>query len=387
MLNRLPELPVYSVHPLTVVKGRGALVYDEVGREYLDMYGGHAVAVSGHCHPRVVGALAAQADQLLFYSNVVQTAHRRELCNKLLAMTDHHFAAVFLSNSGAEANEAALTIARLATGRRKIASVTGGFHGRSLLTLSLSGLTRYRQLTEVDGEPLFPHAIILPRGDIAAASAAIDETFAAVIVEPVQGLAGCEVLPSEYLAALRECCDRTGALLIFDEVQCGMGRTGDFLAGEHSGVWPDLATLAKGLAAGFPIGATLIGERLPAAIKPGDLGTTFGGGPLACAAALANLEAIEEEEMIANARELGSYLTRRLALISGVLGVKGRGLMIGVALDRPAGEVVGRLLKEHRILTGGSAVAEILRILPPLNLRREQADRFLEALSAVLEQQ
>lgn len=385
MLNRRPELPVYHVQPLTVVKGRGVTVYDEAGVEYLDLYGGHAVAASGHCHPRVVRAIAAQAEQLLFYSNAVEMPVRRELCGKLLDLAGGRFAAVFLTNSGAEANEAALTIARLATGRRKIASVTGGFHGRSLLTLSLSGLERYRALTSVAGEPLFAHGVVLPFGDVRAARETIDDSFAAIIVEPVQGLAGCLPLPADYLAALREIADRTGARLIFDEVQCGVGRTGAFFAAEHTGVWPDLISLAKGLAAGFPIGATLVAEHLLPALNAGDLGTTFGGGPLACAAALANLAAIEEEQMIANAREVGAYLITRLTEIHGVTRVQGRGLMIGAVLDRPASAVASRLLQEHHILAGTSAIPEVLRLLPPLNLRREHADRFCAALSAVLE--
>ncbi len=385
MLSPLPELPVYHLHPLTFVRGQGAYVYDQDGREYLDMYGGHAVAVSGHCHPRVVAAIIEQAAGLLFYSNLVQVPHRHELCVKLMELTVPAFAAVFLTNSGAEANEAALTIARLATKRRRIAAVAGGFHGRSLLTLSLSGLERYRALTEVGGQPLFPYVTILPCEDLTAAQQTLDESFAAVIVEPVQGLAGAVPLSAEYLAGLRAQCDRVGALLIFDEVQCGMGRTGTFLAGAQSGVQPDLATLAKGLGAGFPIGATLVAERLLEAVRPGDLGTTFGGGPVACAAALTNLAVLQDEDLSRQARETGDYLARHLAGQRSVLRVQGRGLLLGLVLNRPAAPVAARLLNEQAIVVGTSAVPEVMRLMPPLTLRRDQADRFLNALSAVLE--
>jgi len=384
VLSRLPELPVYNVYPVKIVAGRGAHVYDEAGREYLDMYGGHAVAVTGHCHPRVVRAIAEQAASLIFYSNAFEVPHRRELCEKLVALAGSHFAAAFLVNSGTEANEAALTLARLTTGRRKVASLTGGFHGRSLLTLSLSGLDKYRARAEIDGAPLFPHGVILPRNDIEAARATLDESFAAVIVEPVQGLAGCVPLDAAYLDALRKICDEIGALLIFDEVQCGMGRTGAFLAGEHAGVSPDIATLAKGLAAGFPIAAALVTKRIADAAKPGDLGTTFGGGPLACAAALANLAALEEENMIAQAAKSGRYLAEEMAATPGVLKVQGRGLLLGAVLDRQAADVADRLLRDEHIIAGTSAAPDVLRILPPLNLRRDEADHFLAGLSAVL---
>jgi acetylornithine/succinyldiaminopimelate/putrescine aminotransferase len=385
VLNRLPELPVYPIHPIALARGAGAYVYDEAGVEYLDMYGGHAVAVTGHCHPRVTQAIAAQAAQLIFYSNIVESPVRRGLCEKLMHLTGGHFAAAFLINSGAEANEAALTLSRLHTGRKRIASVSGGFHGRSLLTLSLSGLPRYRKLADAGGEPLFPHATLLPFGDIEIARRTIDESFAAIIIEPVQGLAGCVPASTKYLAALREICDRVGAALVFDEVQCGMGRSGAFLACEASGVWPDVATLAKGLGGGFPIAAALIHERLLAAAKPGDLGTTFGGGPLACAAALANLQALEDEAMMANARVVGAHLAAGMAALPQVLRVQGAGLLLGAVLDRPAAAVADQLLREHRVLVGTSAAPDVLRVMPPLNLTAEQADRFVAALGDTLQ--
>ena len=385
MLNRLPELPVYKTYPIKLASGKGAYVYDEAGTEYLDMYGGHAVAVTGHCHPAVVDAIVDQAQRLIFYSNAVETAHRRELCEKLVALGKGAFGAVFLVNSGAEANEAALTIARLATGRKKVAAVSGGFHGRSLLTLSLCGIERYRALSQVGGTPIMPHATILPAGDVRTAEETIDDSFSAIIVEPIQGLAGCVVMTDEYLTALRRICDRTGALLVFDEVQCGMGRTGTFLASEQVSVRPDMATLAKGLGGGFPIAATLVGERLISAVKPGDLGTTFGGGPLGCAAASANLDVLQSERMIENAHIVGDFLSNQIAALPGVKRVQGRGLLLGAVLDQKAEEVVERLILEQHIIAGGSAAADVLRIMPPLSLRREQAERFVAGLAAVLE--
>jgi len=384
MLSRAPQLPVYDQLPLTLTSGSGPFVYDEAGNEYLDMYGGHAVAATGHCHPRVVRAVKKQAGDLLFYSNAVHIPARAALCEKLVRMGPEGARAVFLCNSGAEANENALTLARLATGRSGVVSFAGGFHGRTLLTLSICGIDRYRSLATVKDGPLFPHARIVPFGDARTASEAIDDTCAAVIIEPVQGLAGCVAASEEFLVALRRACDRSGAFLIFDEIQCGTGRCGAFCAGQLSGVSPDLTTLAKGLGGGFPIGAVLAGEKAVAAASVGALGSTFGGGPLACAAALANLEVIEEEGMIENARRVGERLQAALASIPGVERVQGAGLLLGIVLDRKARPVLDRLLGEHRIIAGGAAYERVLRIMPPLNLPVELADRFSASLENVL---
>lgn len=384
MLSPLPQMPVYPLWDLELVSGKGSLVYDTNGIEYLDMYGGHAVAATGHCHPRVVKAIAEQAGRLLFYSNVVDVAARGPLCETLIDLGPKNMRGVFLCNSGAEANENALTLARLVTGRRKIVSVEGGFHGRTLLTLSISGLEGYRALACVKGAPLFTDAVVVPFGDADAARAAIDETCAAVIIEPVQGLGGCRVAPPAYLEALRQACDQSGAMLIFDEVQCGTGRCGAFTAGQIAGVQPNLVALAKGLASGFPIAAVLADATCCDAVKAGSLGSTFGGGPLACAAALANLEAMQREGMIDNARLRGSELMTALKEIDGVQSVEGAGLLIGIHTGRPASEIRAALQRDHHILAGTSARPEVLRIMPPLNLNREHADRFVGALQFVL---
>ncbi len=384
MLSQVPELPVYSQLPLTLVSGKGSMVFDETGRAYLDMYGGHAVAVTGHCHPRVVEAITLQAASLLFYSNAVDIPVRRELCARLIELGPKNMRAVFLCNSGAEANENALTLARLTTGRRKIVSVSGGFHGRTLLTLSLSGIEKYRSLASSEDGPLFFNKQVLAFGDIAAAAKLIDESCAALIIEPVQGLAGCVAAEENYLQKLREICDHKGVMLVFDEVQCGAGRCGAFTVAQLRGVQPNLISLAKGLGGGFPVGAVLADQAAVDAVRPGDLGSTFGGGPLACAAALANCNALVEEGMIENAARLGIQLKLGLTGIPGVLKVNGEGLMLGIVLDRAAAAVRDELLRDHDIIAGVSAVPEVLRILPPLNLTTELADRFVSALQSVL---
>lgn len=384
MLKHSPHLPVYAQLPLTLTAGRGAEVFDQEGQAYLDMYGGHAVAATGHCHPRVVEAVAAQAGRLMFYSNAVDLPVRRELGERLLTLGPDNLRAVFLCNSGAEANENALTLARLATGRRKVVSLAGGFHGRTLLTLALSGLPRYRSLTAVAGASLLADVEIVSFGDLAEAERAVDQSCAAVIVEPVQGLAGCVPVETEYLRGLRCLCDRHGALLIFDEVQCGTGRCGAFTVAQLRQVAPNLLTLAKGLGGGFPIGAVLIDDETADVARPGDLGSTFGGGPLACAAALANLAALTDEGMIDNAARLGCWLKMRLTAVPGVLKVQGEGLMLGLVLEKPAAGIRDKLLRDHRIIAGTSAAPGVLRLLPPLNLTMEQAERFRTALEDVM---
>ncbi len=383
-MSNLPELPVYHQYPLTLVSGAGALVCDEAGNVYLDMYGGHAVAATGHCHPRVVKAIQKQAEKLLFYSNAVHIPVRNALCKKLVRMGPEGTEAVFLCNSGAEANENALTLARLITNRSKIVSFTGGFHGRTLQTLSLCGIDKYRALTTIDGEPLFKHGVIAPFNDAKAAAELIDKSCAAVIVEPVQGLAGCFAATGEFLKSLRKACDKTGAVLIFDEVQCGTGRCGAFVASMLTGVAPDITTLAKGLGGGFPIGAVLTNHRGVEAAAPGLMGSTFGGGPTACAAALANLRVMESEQMIANARKIGDRMKKALLKIPGVVEVRGAGLLLGAALDRKARPVMDKLLAKYKIIIGASVCENTLRVMPPLNLSADSADHFTDCFAKVL---
>jgi acetylornithine/N-succinyldiaminopimelate aminotransferase len=379
-LDRPPALlPVYAQMPVRPVRGHGSWLVDEEGREWLDAYGGHAVASTGHSHPHVVQAIALQAARLLFYSTAVPHPNREELAEALAARCPAPLGRVFFCNSGAEANENALHLARKHTGRQRIVSLEGGWHGRTVATLAVTDGEKYRAGARRAGMPL---STVVAFDDVAALGAALDETVAAVILEPVQGMGGARVVSAEFLAAARALCSERGALLIFDEVQCGVGRCGAFTAAEAVGVTPDLLTMAKGLASGLPIGAVVTTPDVAAGISVGDLGSTFGGGPVPCAAALATLEAIDTEGMIANAMEVGDHL-RREALALGVPAVQGRGLLLGLRLGRPAA-AVQQALFERRILAGTANDPEILRLLPPLSFSRDEADLLLAALKEIL---
>lgn len=379
MLKGDALLPVYAQFPLRPVRGRGSWLTDENGDEWLDAYGGHAVAATGHSHPDVVHAISGQAAELLFYSTAVPHAKREELAAKLVALCPGPLSRVFFCNSGAEANENALHLARRYTGRQTIVSVKGGWHGRTAATLACTDGERYEASARRSGIPL-SHKV--PFNDIAALETAMDASIAAFMVEPVQGLAGARDCAPEFLQAARRLCDECGAVLIFDEVQCGVGRCGAFSAAESYGVVPDVLTFAKGLAAGMPIAAVIATEELTRALSPGDLGSTFGGGPVPCAAALANIAVIEREELIQNAVDVGGYLTRA-AIELGIPRVSGRGLLLGLHLRRPAAEVQQALFGQ-RILTGTATDPAVLRLLPPLSFSRLEADVLIGGLEAVL---
>jgi acetylornithine/succinyldiaminopimelate/putrescine aminotransferase len=372
-------LPVYALMPVRPVRGRGAWLWDANGDRWLDAYGGHAVASTGHSHPAVVAAIARQAEQLLFYSAAVALPQREALAERLAELCPPPLGKVFFCNSGAEANENALALARKRTGRQKVVSVAGGWHGRTPGVLACTDGARYEEMAGRAGIALSSR---IPFDDVAALETAVDDSVAAVIVEPVQGIQGARDCSPGFLRAARELCSRAGAALLFDEIQCGVGRCGGFTAAEAYGVTPDALTLAKGLAAGLPIGAVVLSPWLAEGLAIGDLGSTFGGGPVVCAAALANLDVIEREGLIANATRVGDHL-RRGALALGVPAVQGRGLLLGLRLDRPATEVQ-RALFAHRILTGTSADPRVLRLMPPLSLTKAEADLVLEALGRVL---
>ncbi len=381
MLKGSPSalLPIYAQFPVIPVRGRGSWLIDDHGAEWLDAYGGHAVAATGHCHPEVVRAITEQAAELLFYSTAVPHPMRDALAEKLVELCPEPLARVFLCNSGAEANENALHLARRHTGRRAVVSVAGGWHGRTAATLACTDGARYEEAARRSGIPLSRK---VPFDDIPALESAVDATIAAVIVEPVQGFVGARSCSPEFLRAARRICSEHGALLIFDEVQCGVGRCGAFTAAEAFGVTPDLLTLAKGLAAGLPIGAVIATEDITTSLSLGDLGSTFGGGPLPCAAALANIGIIESEHLIQNAIDVGRYLTEGAVRVK-VRRVSGKGLLLGLHLSRPATEVQ-RALFEHRILTGTSTDPHVLRLLPPLSFSRDEADILLASLDEVL---
>jgi len=378
MLNGPAWLPVYAQMPLTAVSGHGSWLVDEQGNRWLDAYGGHAVASTGHAHPHVVAAIQRQAAQLVFYSTAVPLRLREELADRLAERCPGDLSRVFFCNSGAEANENALGLARKATGRQKIVSVAGGWHGRTVACLAVTDGAKYEAGALRAGMPL-SHKV--PFNDVAALEAAVDDSVAAVIVEPVQGLTGARDCAPEFLRAARAACDRAGAALIFDEIQCGVGRSGAFTAAEVYQVTPDILTLAKGLASGLPIGAMIATRAITSPLVPGDLGSTFGGGPVVCAAALATLEVIDREGLYQNVERVSAHL-RQWACGRG-LGVQGLGLLLGFRLPIPAA-VVQRTLFEHRVLTGTASDPAILRLLPPLTFSLEEAGLLLAALDQVL---
>ena len=373
-------LPVYAQFPVCPVRGRGSWLIDEDGEEWLDAYGGHAVAATGHSHPDVVRAIREQAEELLFYSTAVPHHQREKLAQTLVELCPQPLNRVFLCNSGAEANENALHLARRHTERQAIVSVQGGWHGRTAATLACTDGARYQEAARRSGIPLSRK---VPFNDVAALEATVDDSVAAFIVEPVQGLAGARDCSPEFLRAARRVCDEHGTVLIFDEVQCGVGRCAAFSAAESFGVTPDALTFAKGLGAGLPIAAVMATEEITRGLSPGDLGSTFGGGPVPCAAALANIAVIEREGLIENAIQIGSHLTRS-ALSLGIARVTGRGLLLGLHLGRPAGPVQQTLF-DHHILTGTSTDPQVLRLLPPLLFSQREADLLISALRDVLQ--
>ena len=372
-------LPVYAQFPVRPVRGHGSWLVDEDGHEWLDAYGGHAVASTGHSHPDVVRAIAEQAEQLLFYSTAVPLPQREALAEKLAALCPDPLGRVFLCNSGAEANENALHLARRHTGRQTIVTVRGGWHGRTAATLACTDGPRYEEAARRAGMPLSRK---VPFDDVSALDAAVDDTVAAVLVEPVQGFAGALECSPEFLQAARRLSDDRGAVLLFDEVQCGVGRCGAFSAAEAVGVTPDALTFAKGLAGGLPIGAVVASPKLTDSLVLGDLGSTFGGGPVPCAAALAHIAVIERDGLIANAVAVGERLAQGARAL-GVRKVTGRGLLLGLHLDRPAVEVQ-RALFALRILTGTATDPQVLRLLPPLSFSQREADLLLAGLEEVL---
>jgi acetylornithine aminotransferase/acetylornithine/N-succinyldiaminopimelate aminotransferase len=371
------ELPTYKKLPLSIERGEGVYVFDREGRRYLDLYGGHAVASTGHCHPKVVEAIARQARELLFYSSVVATNVRAEAARRLVEAAGDPYTRVFFVNSGAEANEAALRLARQVTGRACVVALEGSFHGRTLGAASVTGLGRYRPAV-VNSEVRF----IRP-GDEKEAERAIDQDTAAVILEPIQSMAGVREPAPSFFWMVREKTHQSGALLIFDEVQTGAGRVGRYLYSGLHGVRADLVTLAKGIASGFPMGALLVTDEVARRVGQGDLGSTFGGGPLACAALTATLDVLGIEHVLENVTRTSAWLRERLARVEGVKEVRGRGLLLGLALESPAADVQKKLL-ERNILVGTSDDPAVLRLLPPLTLVENEAAPFLDVLPAVL---
>jgi acetylornithine/N-succinyldiaminopimelate aminotransferase len=373
-------LPVYATFPLRAASGHGSWLVDEEGHEWLDAYGGHAVATCGHSHPDVVAAISEQAARLLFYSTAVPHAGREQLAAAIVARSPAPLAKVFFCNSGAEANENLLGLARRRTGRQRIVTLLGGWHGRTVATLACTDGAKYEAGARRAGMPL---STKVPMNDLAALDAVMGDDVAAVLLEPVQGFNGARACTPEYLQAVRSRCDRHGAMLLFDEVQCGTGRLGTFTAAEFFGVVPDALSMAKGLAAGLPIGAVVARDSLVHDIAIGDLGSTFGGGPVPCAAAMANLQVMDREALLGNVRRVSEQLVTEARTLPHVTAIHGHGFLLGLELDRPAAEVQ-RALWQHRILTGTSTDPMTLRLLPPLSFSADEADLLLRGLRAVL---
>ena len=379
------QLATYKKMPVVAERGEGVWIYATNGGRYLDLYGGHAVAGTGHCHPHVVAAIRAQTEKLLFYSNLVYSETRARAAEKLISIAPDSLTKVFFCNSGTEANENAMRMARMATGRENIITFSGGFHGRTADAISATFLGKYREI----GKPNVPGHLKAEFGDIDSVRALAGESVAAIMLEPIQSMAGVNQAEPSFYRALRELCDERGIILIYDEVQTGVGRTGDwfFAAGDAGDrVVPDIVTLAKALGSGIPVGACLVNERIAAQIKENDLGTTFGGGMIAMAAVIATLEAIENDEMLANVREVESYLRGRLKEVEEVAAVRGRGFLLGVEFADNA-KLIHQALLEKKIITGTSSDPKVLRLLPPLCLGRSEVDLFVEALQTIIEPQ
>jgi acetylornithine aminotransferase/acetylornithine/N-succinyldiaminopimelate aminotransferase len=372
------QLATYKKMPIVAGRGEGVWIQSSDGERYLDLYGGHAVAGTGHCHPHVVNAIKEQADRLLFYSNLVYSETRARAAEKLISVAPDSLTKAFFCNSGTEASENAMRMARMATGRENVITFSGGFHGRTADAISATFLGKYREL----GKPNVPGHLQAEFGDVDSVRALADELVAAIMLEPIQSMAGVKMAEPSFYRALRNLCDQHGIVLIYDEVQTGIGRTGEwFFAGSDAGagVVPDIITLAKSLGSGIPVGACLVTEEIASHIKENDLGTTFGGGMIAMAAVTATLEAIEQDGMLANVRAVESYLRERLREVEQIVNVRGRGFLLGLEF-RDKAKPIHEALLERRIITGTSSDLKVLRLLPPLCLKQTEVDLFVDAL-------
>ena len=375
-------LPTYAPFPFVMTNGDGDRVYDDRGQAYWDFYGGHCVASTGHGHPRVIASVVQQAQELMFYSTAGSIPVRERAAEALVAFAngvDIGIASAFFCNSGAEANESALKVALKLTGRKRFVAFEGSFHGRTLLALSVTDDAKLRKGFEAHLAPV----TFLPFGDSEAMAHVDLSDVAAVILEPLQSMAGVKTADLDWFHQLQKACRKAGALLIFDEVQTGFGRLGAPFAAGLLGIRPDLLTCAKGIASGVPMGALLMSEGIAIQLKAGDLGSTFGGSPLACAALLATLEVIQGEGLMNRAMVLEGRLRRGLAG-SMVTNVHGAGLLLGLRIPGKAAALKGHLFAHH-ILLGGSADPDVLRLMPPLVLTDQAVEAFLAAVHSFKE--
>ena len=371
---------VYSLYDVTPVRAAGSKVYDGRGREYLDFYGGHAVISIGHAHKHYVDKITSQVGRLGFYSNSVVNPLQQELADKLEELSGVEGYDLFLINSGAEANDNALKLASFYNKRKQVLALSNSFHGRTSAAINVTHTGRKHQAPINKGIKAVYH-------DIDNVESLLEEIHknksAAVIIEAIQGVGGLDQIASESLKDIRTACNETDTILILDEVQAGHGRSGDFFAFQNSGIKPDIITMAKGMGNGFPIGGILIdSEKLPA-VKS-QLGTTYGGNHLACAAGIAVLDVLKDEDLMTNAAEKGTYLQQSLAIMKGVKAVKGRGLMLGAAFDFPIKDLRKSLVFDFQLFTGSSSNPNLLRLLPPLMISQEDCDTFLDKLESGL---
>ena len=376
---------LYDVYPLmdvTIDKGQGCKVWDDKGQEYLDLYGGHAVISIGHCHPHYVEMMTRQLGKLGFYSNSVINPLQQQLAERLGKACGYEDYQLFLINSGAEANENALKLASFTNGRTRVLSAEKAFHGRT--SLAVEATNNPKIIAPINANN---HVTYLPLNDLEAWETELAKgDVCACIIECIQGVGGIRMATAEFAQGLAAACKKHGTVLICDEIQCGYGRSGKFFAHQWLGIRPDMITVAKGIANGFPMGGVLISPDF----KPeyGQLGTTFGGNHLACAAALAVMDIMEQENLVENARIVGDYLMEKLTELkqteSHIVDVRGRGLMIGIELDVPYKEIRGRLVTEQHCFTGCSGT-NVIRLLPPLCMTKDMADDFIERFKAVLD--
>ena len=370
---------VYSLLDMEPVKASGAYLWDKEGVEYLDFYGGHAVISIGHTHPHYVEKITDQLSKIGFYSNAVVNSLQVELAEKLGELSGYPDYELFLCNSGAEANENALKLASFTTGRERVLAMKAAFHGRTSMAVAVTDNPKIQAPVNCTDKVSF-----VELNDVEALKKELATgEYAAVIIEPIQGVGGIQVASDEFLKAAREACDATGTMLIIDEIQAGYGRSGKFFAHQWSGVKADIITLAKGIANGFPVGAVMVSPAIPA--KKGMLGTTFGGSHLACAAAIAVADVVKAENLVENARQMGEKIVEGIKGVSGIKDIRGRGLMIGIDLSVPQAAFRKVLREKHHIMTGLSG-EYTLRLLPPLMIGEKEVERFVEAFKLTAEE-
>lgn len=380
-LTNQNQLKTFKSFNITITHGKGSYIWDVNGTRYLDFYGGHAVALTGHCHPHVVHAIQEQVERLIFYSTYLYSDIRAEAIEKMISLAPKNISKVFLCNSGTEANETAIKIARKYTGKNEIISMNDSFHGRTIGSLSATGIKKYRDMFS----PNVSHHKFVDFSNIEQLKETINKnSTAAVLLEPIQSMAGVNVADSDYYRQVSELCIENGCLLIFDEVQTGFGRTGKMFVGDHWDIQPDLITFAKGIASGIPMGGVFITEKVADKINYGEHGSTFGSGQIACAAAKATLEVIENDHLVENASKMESYLRNKIIKIDNnhIVEIRGKGLLLGLKLDINAKETVSKLM-EHGVICGGSDDPSVVRLLPPLIINKDHIDEFCQNLTNV----